>query len=440
MSKCPHIDLVDPANYLGGIRFDWLRELRRHHPVYWHDDPGSTHGGFWAVTRREHIDFVSKRPDLFSSHARGCLMNEPPAEWLPFIRTQFLNLDPPVHTEIRRLAGAALTPARVRSYEPRLREVMRGILDRVAPRGECEFVGEVAAELPLIAICEVLGIPIADRHDFFRWGDTIIESSDPDNLLPPDQILGALTSIFAYAKRLFGAEHDGRRSFALQTLADGRVTGRPLTEEELCNTFMMLVVGGNETTRTMIAHGMRLLIEHPAELAKVRADPSLVPDAVEEFLRYHTSVSNFARTATRDVELGGAVVQAGHKVVMFYHSAGRDEDAFADPDVFDVARNRREDVKNGHRAFGSGQHFCLGAHLARAELRIAFEAIVARLRNPRFAEPPVWVRSNFVNGIKSMRVRFEPEDAVTRSVEKIEHVGGEPEMREPARRSDVAAE
>lgn len=407
MTTCPHIDLISPESYRGGAPREMYRWLRSNEPVYWHEDP-AVGEGFWAITRQQELDFVSKNPQLFSSWKRTCFYQDPENEgMLELMRMLLINMDPPDHVKYRRIVRNAFTPKAVDSYEPRFRELARGIVDRVLPQGRCEFVEDISAELPLVAICELMGIPIEDRHEFFGWTNIMLGADDPELTVSEQDGQMAMLSVFEYGRKLAELHRREPRNNIVGALLDGIVEGEHLTDDEFCNFFLLLIVAGNETTRTVTSHGMRLLIEHPEEYRKLVEDPSLVPDAIEEILRYNTAVVHFRRTAMEDLELGGKSIRQGQKVVLFYQSASSDESNFADPDHFDITRPHREDVRNQHRAFGIGEHFCLGSHLARLELRCIFDEIVARIRNPRMDGDINWLRSSFINGIKRMPIKFD---------------------------------
>lgn len=406
MSGCPHIDLTDPDTFRGGLPREVYRYLRREEPVYWHEDPEQG-VGFWVITRQRDLDYISKNPQLFSSRERSCLPMEPEDEALELMRTQLINMDPPQHLRFRRLVRTAFTPAAVDSYEERFREVARDIVDRAVQGGRCEFVEDISAELPLIAICELMGVPIERRSRLFELTNIMLGMDDPELTTSQDDGHNAMIEMFMLAMEIAQAHKVSPRSDIVEVLLSGTVDEKPLTEEEFCNFFLMLMIAGNETTRTVTSHGMRLLIEQPEQYQLLVDDPSLVEDAVEEFLRYNPAVITFRRTAMEDVEIGGQPISKGDKIQMFYGAASADESVFADPDAFDVTRNRREDVRNEHRAFGIGQHFCLGSHLARLELKVIFEEIVRRIRNPRLDGDINWLRSNFINGIKSMPIAYD---------------------------------
>jgi cholest-4-en-3-one 26-monooxygenase len=286
----------------------------------------------------------------------------------------------------------------------------------VADRGECEFVEEVAAELPLIAILELLGVPLEDRKKFFDWTNTMIFADDPDMYTTEEDGMMASLQVLEYAKKLaeqHRASPNVERNIVLAALLDSEVQGEALTEDEFCWFFILLLVGGNESTRTVTAQGMRLLMEHPEQLQYLVDNPDKIEGAVEEILRYNTAFCTMRRTAMEDVEVADQQIKQGDKVVLHYHAVGLDEKVFGDDALnFDVTRaERMPDLYNQHRAFGVGQHFCLGSHLARLELNLMFQEILPRLRNPQFAEDPKYVRSYFVNAMKEMNITFDNEAA-----------------------------
>jgi cholest-4-en-3-one 26-monooxygenase len=322
------------------------------------------------------------------------------------MRHLLINMDPPDHVKYRRIVRNAFTPKAVDSYEQRFRDIAREIIDRVLPKGRCEFVSEVAAELPLIAICELMGIPIEDRHEFFEWTNRMIGAEDPDLAASREEIGMAHFNVFQYGRKLAELHRAAPRNNIVGALLDGTVQEEHLTDAEFCNFFLLLVVAGNETTRTVTTHGMRLLLENPEQYRKLQQNPDMVEAAVEEFLRYHPAVIQFRRTAMRDIELDGTQIKEGDKIVMFYPSVNRDEDVFPQADAFDIERDLREGIKNEHRAFGIGEHFCLGSHLARLELKVIFQEIVARIHEPRFDGDVRWMRSNLISGVKKMPIAF----------------------------------
>ena len=410
MSSCPHIDLTQPETFMGGQPREVYSYLRQQEPVYWHEDPEQG-VGFWAVTRQADLDYISKNPLLFSSRERSCLLHEPPEEQLELLRTQLINMDPPQHLKYRRLVRNAFTPKAVDSYHRRFSELAGEILQRAVQDGRCEFVEDIASELPLIAICELMGVPIEKRQRLFELTNIMLGMDDPDLATSEEDGTNAMIEMFMIGMEAAAAHRESPQNDIVNVLLNGTVEDEPLSDEDFCNFFLLLIVAGNETTRTVTSHGMRLLMEHPDQYQKLVDEPDLVEDAIEEILRYSPAVIAFRRTAMEDVELGGKQLRKGDKVQLYYAAASADEAVFDSPDEFDITRNRRQDVRNEHRAFGVGQHFCMGSHLARLEMKVIFEEIVKRIRNPRLDGEIDWLRSNFINGIKRMPISFDVADA-----------------------------
>ena len=404
MSGCP-FDLSSPELYDGGHPRDAYAYLRNQEPVSWQQNPTQSEG-FWAITRHRDLDFVSKNPRLFSSEEKSCILSEQDEERLVFLRMQMINMDPPRHLKFRRLIRNAFTPRAVDSYNERFREVAKDILDRALVGGECEFVEDVAAELPLIAICELMGVPLDQRKRLFELTNIMIGMDDPELSASEDDGTNAMIEMFMLAQELAAEHRANPQDDIVNVLLNGTVEDEPLSDDEFGNFFLLLMVAGNETTRTVTTHGMRLLMEHD-QYHKLQQEPQLLEGAIEEFLRYNPAVIAFRRTAMEDVEVGGQLIKKGDRVQVYYGAASADEDFFSDGDVFDITRAQREDLKNTHRAFGIGEHFCMGSHLARLELKVIFEEILKRVHNPRCNGDINWLRSNFINGIKTMPIAFD---------------------------------
>lgn len=410
MGSCPFANLIDADVYANGMPYDELKRIRDDGPVHWMEDP--TRGvPYWLVTGRDEIDYISKHPALFSSEAKSALADEYDDFTLDIQRNMTINQDPPRQLKSRRIVRATFTPAAVDSYEPRFRAHARRIVDAVASRGECEFVEEVAAELPLLAILELCGIPAEDRKDFFAWTNAMIFNQDPDMAVGPDQAQEASLNVLSYAMKLAEQHKTNPKNDIIGALLNGKGTESGLSEEEFMWFFLMLITAGNESTRTVTSHGMRLLMENPDQLQYLVEHPEKIEDACEEILRYNTAFIVMRRTVMQDIEVAGKQMKKGDKLIMHYHTVNHDEKVFgADAMTFDVRRaERMPDLYNQHRAFGIGQHFCLGSHLARLELRVIMEEVIPRLRNPKFAGPVEYTRSALVNGIKRMPITFDPE-------------------------------
>ncbi len=400
--KLADVDLCDLDQFAAGVPHDAFKLLRAEAPVFRHKEPNGG-PGFWAVTKYQDLITVSKDPGTFSS-ANGTNISDAPDEQLSQLRTIMLNMDPPAHSKHRRLVNQGFTPRMVGRLEQHIRDMTRQIVDAIAAKGACDFVTEVAAELPLQVIAEFLGVPFADRHKVFEWSNRLIGFDDPELRPSGDDGTLAATEMYMYANQLAVQRRETPRDDLVSVLMRGEVDGERLSEQEFDSFFLLLAVAGNETTRNLISGGMLALIEHPEQRARLVAEPALLPTAVEELLRWVSPVMHFRRTATRDTELRGQKIRAGDKVVIFYPSANRDEDVFPHADRFDVGR-----TPNEHIAFGIGEHFCLGSNLARLEIRLIFEELLTRLPDIELAGPVNRLRSNFINGIKHMPVRFTPE-------------------------------
>lgn len=411
MSGCPFANLLDPDTYAEGMPYAKLREIREAGPIVRIEDP-LTNVPYWVVTRREELDEISKNPGLFSSAARSAFPMEYSQEMVDGIHSHtIINMDPPIHQKVRRIVRAAFTPKRVESYEENFRAHAKRIVDAVAAKGECEFVEEVAAELPLIAILELLGVPLEDRKAFFDWTNTMIFADDPDMSVSEEEGQLASLNVIEYAMKLAAQHAQEPMDNITGALLDADLDGQPISEDVFGWMFILILVGGNESTRTVIAQGMRLLMEHPDQLQYLVDNPDKIPDACEEILRYNTAFIAMRRTATEDVEIGGVQIKKGEKIILHYHTVNHDENVFGDDAMdFDVTRaERMPDLYNQLRSFGIGQHFCIGTHLARQELRIMFQEIIPRLRNPKFNAEPQFVRSFFVNAMKSLPISFDVE-------------------------------
>ncbi len=395
------VDLCDLDLFADGFPHQHFTRLRAEAPIVW--NPESDGPGFFAITRHAHAVRISRDPHSFSSHSGTNIRDHAPDD-LVHIQAQLVNMDPPQHVKYRQLVRRGFTPRQIAALEPHVRELTRKIVDRIAHKGECDFVTDVAAELPLQVILEMMGVPVEDRHLIFDLSNRLIGFDDPEFQTSIEDGRRAAAEMWGYAHQMAQERRAKPCEDLVTSLLDGQVDGQRLTDVEFNNFFLLLAVAGNETTRNAISGGVLALIEHPSERARLLAEPGLIPKAVEEILRWVTPVIHFRRTATRDVDLDGQPVRAGQKLVMFYPSANRDEAVFQDPFRFDVGRRR-----NPHLAFGIGEHFCLGAHLARLEIRVMLEELLQRLPDMELAAAPRRLRSNFINGIKEMRVRFTPE-------------------------------
>jgi cholest-4-en-3-one 26-monooxygenase len=376
--------------------------LRANDPVHWHPEPDGP--GFWAVTRHADVVAVSRDSETYSSELGCTFIDTQTDEALAQMRLTILNMDPPKHNRYRRLVSKGFTPRVVAQLEEQIRTRAERIVDDVCERGECEFVEDVAAKLPLEIICEMIGLPESDWQRMFEISNTVVAFDDPEYQANPEVGAAAATEIYLYCNAIADDRRANPRDDLMTALVQAELDGDRLDDLELNLFFVTLVVAGNETTRNLITHGTLALMDNPEQAQRLRDDPGLYPSAVEEMLRWGTSIHNFRRTATRDTVLGGQAIKAGDKVVMYYMAANRDPAVFDDPYRFDIGR-----TPNDHVAFGGGGvHFCLGASLARSEISAITRQVVDRMPDLALASPVRRLRSDFINGVKQMPVTFTP--------------------------------
>lgn len=403
MPTKPAIRLAGPTtayplhspDFYAGDPYPAYRELRAGTPVVWNDVTD-----FWALCKYEDVRFVSGNPGLFSS-TKGITIPDP-AQPEPVQEGNLIFTDPPRHRQLRKLINSGFTRRQVSLLEPKVREIVRGIIAEIDTSREYEFAEEIAAPLPTRMIAEMLGAPPEDWEQFRKWSDAAVGTADPD--IEMDH-LEALGELYGYFTNLIAARRSGEltgQDDLLTILATAEVDGEQLSDEDLLNFSFLLLVAGNETTRNLIALGTQALIEHPEQFALLRANPALLPDAVEEMLRYTSPVTHMARRATQDVEIRGQQIKAGDTVVMLYGSANRDEEVFgANSESFDITRH-----PNPHIAFGAGEHACLGAQLARLEARVMFEVLLGTYPSIELTGDVTRLRATMVPGVKRMPVRL----------------------------------
>ncbi|MBA3410084.1 MAG: cytochrome P450 [Geodermatophilaceae bacterium] len=411
-------DLFDPRAYAQGAPYDVYARLRAEAPVSWHEEPavlGWPAGpGFWAVTRYDDVQHVSRTPGTYSAWLGCTQLRDPAPEDLDFTRQMMLNMDPPVHNRLRKTVSKAFTPARIRHFTEMIRTRAKVLVDAVCERGECDFAQDIADELPLVTLAEIMGVPESDRHLLFMWANRVIGYQDEElgststgaqPARPPvnPRSRAALQDMFDYAHQLAEFKRANPADDLITTLVHAEVDGRPLSDEEFELFFFLLSVAGNDTTRSAIPAGVLAFIQHPDQRRRLVEDPSRLPGAVEEVLRYCPPVVHFRRTATEDVELRGARINRGDKVVVFYPAANRDPEVFADPDRFDITR-----TPNNHVSFGFGPHICLGAGFARLQITHTLSEVLNRMPEMELAGAVERIQSNFILGIKRMPVRFQP--------------------------------
>ena len=402
--KLEDIDLTDEDTWADHIPHDQFSFLRAEAPIYRH--PGNTVGDrviedFWALTRHADVQVVNRDTTTFSSEQRGVMVSEPDEETSAHFRTM-LDTDPPAHTRLRRLVNRGFTPRMVTRFEEHYAQLTSDLLAKAVAQGTFDFVTDVAAELPLMAIAEILGVPVEDRHKLFEWSNKLVGNSDPEYVGSADDALTAATELYVYFNQL-GEERRAEPGDDIISRLITEVEGDALGPHEFETFCLLLTVAGNETTRNATSHGMHALLEHPDQMQLLRDNPELLDPAIEEILRWATPVINFRRTATCATEVGGQAIAEGDALVMYYMSANRDETVFEDPFTFDITRD-----PNDHIAFGGGgAHHCLGANLARLELQIIFKELLASTRSITQAGDVARLRSNFINGIKHMPVEVE---------------------------------
>ena len=413
--------ITDPDTYVRGVPYEELARLRRESPVVRVDD-------FWAVLRHADVRRVLRDPGTFSSQLGGTQIRD--AADLAYVRRMMLNMDRPEHGRLRGLLTKAFTPRAVAKLTSQIESWARDLVAEVADRGECDFA-KVAADLPLRTLAAVFGVPEQDRRLMYDWSNRVIGYQDaeyavsstvspaevtglaraalavrpspgPDGSMPDPRTRAGMPDLYAYANALgeYKREHPGDdvMSNLMRHVGDD---GARVSLAEFENLFWLFSVAGNETLRNGLPGGLLALLSHPGQYRRLREDRSLLPSAIEEMLRWWTPVMHFRRTATADVRLSDVDIRAGDKVVVWFSSANRDPEVFEDPDAFDIAR-----APNDHLTFGHGPHFCLGAQLARVQLRAMFDAV---LDLPGFVEldgEPVRLRSNFQNGLKSLPIRW----------------------------------
>jgi len=407
------LDEIDFGNVELWDRTDWpgmFAKLRHEKPISWHQEPGfpamgvGPGPGFWSLTRYDDIQHVSRHPELFIS-GKGTNIPDFPPEVYEFLGSM-INMDPPRHTRFRLIVNRGFTPHKVAALEQGVYDRARGIVDAVAEKGECDFVDEIAAALPLQVICDMMGIPPSDYRTVYEKTNVVLGASDPEYGGVITDAFTAAFELWTYAQELRADRMKNPRDDITTQIATAEVDGESLTPEEFGSFFVLLVVAGNETTRNAISHGMLALTDNPDQKKLWLEDfEGLAPTAVEEIIRWSTPVIHFRRTcATADAEVGGQTIREGEKVALWYNSANRDEAVFDDPYAFDIRRDPNEHLGFG----GGGPHFCLGAHLARREITVMFEELFRRLPDIEITSEPEYLRSNFIHGIKRMRASFSP--------------------------------
>ena len=395
------IDLYSPDTYVAGMPHDQFEVLRATAPVYHHPDP-QLPAGYWAVTNYADVVTISRNPELFSSNAETCFVSEMPEESKAEQRLSMVNMDPPEHTRQRSLVNRGFTPRTIGKLHEAIAEVCDKIVDDAIAEGEGDFVTLIAAELPLIVIAELIGVPFEDRHKLFTWSNKMLSGDDP-SVTNQEETMAAVGEVYMYANELAADRRANPRDDIITRLISPDLDGNVLSEFEFDIFFILLMVTGNETTRNALSGGMQAFIENPDQWERLKADPAgLKATAAEEIIRWVSPVMDFRRTVMADTELSGVKLKKGDKVIMYYPSANRDELVFDNPNTFDIGRD-----PNPHIGFGGGgPHFCLGRHLAKLEMELMLEALARKVDRVELTAPIDRLRSNFINGIKSMPVRI----------------------------------
>jgi cholest-4-en-3-one 26-monooxygenase len=399
------VDLFNPDNYVEGMPHDQLTLLRTAAPVFHHPDPWRPQG-HWAITRHADVMFVSRNPEIFSSERETCFLRDSPADRLPQQRLMMLNMDPPGHTRLRSLVNRGFTPRMIGKLEERIAGACDDIVRKAVEQREGDFVTMCAAELPLVVIAELLGVPHEDRHKLFHWSNLMLSGDDPEVVASPEVQAQTTTDVYAYANALGASKRECPVDDIVSKLISPDDDGSSLTELEFDLFFVLLMVAGNETTRNAISGGIQAFVENPDQWQLLKSRPELISSAADEIVRWVTPVVDFRRTTMRDVEVGGTLIREGEKVIIYYASANRDESVFTDPFRFDITRD-----PNPHIGFGGGgPHFCLGRHLAKLEIERMLAALITHVDTIEITGPVRRLRSHFINGIKSMPVRLTPAD------------------------------
>ncbi len=405
-------NLVHPKDYAEhGYPHDIWKWMRTNDPVYWWDN---TEGDpFWAITKHADITAIGKQPEKFLSGPLLVHSHMPiPAGRMEFPPT-LIQLDPPKHGVYRRLISKRFTPRALTRFHADIEDIGKEIVDNLLERGregECDFVEAVSAPLPIAVIAWMLGLPKEDWNRLFDWTNRIIGAQDPafqlEGKTPDEAARETMIELFSYFTELAEEKRKNPADDLVTLFTQMEVDGEPLPVMDIMTWCLIIVVAGNETTRNATTGGMLAFVENPDQLRRLQADPNLLAPAVEEVVRWTAPIIHFARTATEDFELRGKTIRKGETVALFYPSANRDEDVFEDPNVFRIDRN-----PNRHLGFGVGEHFCLGAHLARLEMEVAYKHWLPRIEEVELAGPVDRLHSSLVGGIKHLPIRYKLRDA-----------------------------
>lgn len=397
------IDIYEPEQYAIAVPHDKYKLLRETQPVSFQDETNGP--GYWAIMKHADVLFASKKPKVFSSFQGGINIPDQVEEDLDIARMILINMDPPQHAKYRKLVSTGFTPKMTQRLDGAIRAAVKTILDRVSSQPEVDFVATIASQLPLFLIADLIGWPESDRPLMFDWSDRVARID-----YNPDDARGAAMEFFGYCTDLLEKVEESAQSREpnedlIHVLMSAQVDGEALNAMEIVNFLLLLAIGGNETTRNCISGGYLALYENPQQMARFMSNPlEHSARATEEMLRWTSPIIAFRRTALENTQLSGQQIREGDKVVLYYASANRDAEVFDNPDEFDITRE-----SNPHLSFGSGTHFCLGATLARMEIRILFEELLRRFPEMRPVGEVTRLNSNYVNGTVSFKVVPGPD-------------------------------
>lgn len=396
------IPIHHPDNFRHGVDYDYFAHLRANNPIFKLEH--STYpDGYWNLVRHEDVSYVSRHHQIFSSRPHPFLDSEESGDMDDAELDFLISLDPPDHTKMRKIINRGFTPRRIKDLEAKIQTTVDGLIDKVASQKGCDLVGDIAVELPLQVIADLVGVPPEDRHYIFELTEATFGF---DQTISPAERNKAAAEMYAYADKMCEIRQDNPQDDLISVILHAEIDGEKLTQLQIDLFFMLLQNAGSETTRNLITSGTLALLNNPDQLAMLQADETKIPLAVEELLRYTTPVMQFKRTATQDTVVGDIEIKAGEPLVMWYVSANRDQQVFENPDQLDITRE-----PNLHVSFGAGgPHFCLGASLARMEAKIMFRELLTRIKGLELAAeqsqlPRVW--SNLIDGLAEMPIRWD---------------------------------
>ena len=397
-------DLGNPSTYAAGFPYGAIAELRKNGPVAWIPEPESPNfaggPGFWYLMGQADVMNAGRRPEIFSSEEGGTWVRNVTPQELLIQRQGMLNIDPPMHTSMRKIINKAFTPRVVQGMAESISKHADALIASLGDGGDIDWVEKVSSEMPLLVLADILGVPSEERHLLYDWTNRMVGFDDPE-AVDRRSYVSAFLELFAYAHRKTEEKRATPTDDVWSMVVNAEVDGQYLTDDQLDRFFQLLVIAGNETTRNMLNGAILLLTENPDQMQLLRDDPALMPQAVEEILRMFPPIMQFRRTCVQDTEVGGQVIKAGDKVVLSYCAANRDPSVFPDPDKFDITR-----TDNPHVSFGFGTHFCLGSGVARLEGRTLLAKLLERFGKIEVTGEPVMLRSNFMNGITELPVRL----------------------------------